>query len=917
MRDRWCHPPESNWGHHDFQSCALPTELGWRKAAGPHGTRRAEWCTTQRNERQTAAPPQLASRPAAAGAGRRTTHDSPSRRRRSRRDWRRFVTCRRSWLSSTGSVTTKTEDHSSSLRTRISPPCSRTICCAMPSPSAAPAAPGPRTARTAARAASPACCARSCTTSSTTGRRRAASRRGCGRRAAVPRARTPRCSRPRAGCAPRSSNNVGRSGANFFTSRTRRREQRFGSTAQRFLHHQVQRLHLEPRRLELSVAVVRAARPRARSASRRTTSRYSRRGSVARPVRAAHAPRTPPRTPAAGAPRGFLGGAHAGGGQPFGTPDFASLFHPAGRSAPRCRFVAFGMGGEPGDEVRECGEELAIGGVEPAVTGAVRHGAIVDRDHPAHGAERVERFERHRLQRLAALTHRQRRRRRPRTPPDAGRRSAMPRASGSTLRPIASRRPAGPCVASRRSAVGATSQPQGGAARLGPVGGEPHREPQRFGEIGPTTPRGAPVRGSPADGRLWRRASASGVRETRRRPWRGAGTMRGRGCAARDRRQLKAPTRARRDAAPPAAETRRRRPRQGRVRPAGTASAAAMPRVHAASSRRLELRGVESDAVFGAAWRRKAGRAECVTQRQAGGRRAQRGGHLEAFASRAPHPATALGRGRLLVDRKGEQTPFLERRGRGRLRAPAPDRRRQGRRERPAPPARAGQLRGWSPSNLRSGGRGGLPSWMEATLRPPGWPSKAPGPRAPGVPPADIRGANRPPRLTLQASSWLRGEARQNARIRAGLPIGRSSVGGIRSTLRGKTPITRSRSSWARALRPRAFLFERGVHRPFAVGSHSRLRARTAGTAEGQGLCPHHRHATARQVAAVWRSSRTSRHSSPRSEAIKFPGEPKGQGAGLQDARSPRCRPERSRSCSTPTCRGCSTTDSGRTAWTG
>jgi hypothetical protein len=24
-----CHPPESNWGHTDFQSVALPTELGW------------------------------------------------------------------------------------------------------------------------------------------------------------------------------------------------------------------------------------------------------------------------------------------------------------------------------------------------------------------------------------------------------------------------------------------------------------------------------------------------------------------------------------------------------------------------------------------------------------------------------------------------------------------------------------------------------------------------------------------------------------------------------------------------------------------------------------------------------------------------------------------------------------------------
>ena len=27
-KKKWCDPPESNWGHRDFQSRALPTELG-------------------------------------------------------------------------------------------------------------------------------------------------------------------------------------------------------------------------------------------------------------------------------------------------------------------------------------------------------------------------------------------------------------------------------------------------------------------------------------------------------------------------------------------------------------------------------------------------------------------------------------------------------------------------------------------------------------------------------------------------------------------------------------------------------------------------------------------------------------------------------------------------------------------------
>ncbi len=32
---RWCRDPESNWGHVDFQSTALPTELS-RLFSGPH-----------------------------------------------------------------------------------------------------------------------------------------------------------------------------------------------------------------------------------------------------------------------------------------------------------------------------------------------------------------------------------------------------------------------------------------------------------------------------------------------------------------------------------------------------------------------------------------------------------------------------------------------------------------------------------------------------------------------------------------------------------------------------------------------------------------------------------------------------------------------------------------------------------------
>ena len=35
LRPKWCDPPESNWGHRDFQSRALPTELG------SHGKRAA------------------------------------------------------------------------------------------------------------------------------------------------------------------------------------------------------------------------------------------------------------------------------------------------------------------------------------------------------------------------------------------------------------------------------------------------------------------------------------------------------------------------------------------------------------------------------------------------------------------------------------------------------------------------------------------------------------------------------------------------------------------------------------------------------------------------------------------------------------------------------------------------------------
>ena len=31
----WCRDPESNWGQHDFQSCALPTELSRQARWGP------------------------------------------------------------------------------------------------------------------------------------------------------------------------------------------------------------------------------------------------------------------------------------------------------------------------------------------------------------------------------------------------------------------------------------------------------------------------------------------------------------------------------------------------------------------------------------------------------------------------------------------------------------------------------------------------------------------------------------------------------------------------------------------------------------------------------------------------------------------------------------------------------------------
>gem|GEM_PF-5321461 len=44
----WCRDPESNWGHVDFQSTALPTELSRRKLAGMTGLEPAASCVTGR-----------------------------------------------------------------------------------------------------------------------------------------------------------------------------------------------------------------------------------------------------------------------------------------------------------------------------------------------------------------------------------------------------------------------------------------------------------------------------------------------------------------------------------------------------------------------------------------------------------------------------------------------------------------------------------------------------------------------------------------------------------------------------------------------------------------------------------------------------------------------------------------------------
>ena len=56
--EKWCRGPESNWRHHDFQSCALPTELPRRVRRARRSNGSLERCSRTANIAHEAAPGQ-------------------------------------------------------------------------------------------------------------------------------------------------------------------------------------------------------------------------------------------------------------------------------------------------------------------------------------------------------------------------------------------------------------------------------------------------------------------------------------------------------------------------------------------------------------------------------------------------------------------------------------------------------------------------------------------------------------------------------------------------------------------------------------------------------------------------------------------------------------------------------------------